>query len=109
MLDLNGAWGWSNIQSKDSLVEIVEKLKNYESMTWSEIEKINNSHLIPINKISKKARERLIERELGDLETLYSFRLSGRERLWGNRDNEAFYIIWWDPKHTVYPVQKKHT
>ena len=78
-------------------------------MTWGEIEKNNNSHLIPIDEISPKAKKRLKDVNLDYLEYLFSFRVSGRERLWGNRENEAFYIIWWDPKHTVYPVQKKHT
>ena len=109
MLDLNGPWGWLNIKLKDLLVEIVDKLKNFESMTWSEIESNKKSHLISLDKIAKKAQERLRERELDDLEELYSLRLSGKERIWGKRENEAFYIIWWDPDHTVYPVQKKHT
>ena len=109
MLDFNGPWGWLKIQLKDTLVEIVEKLKNFESMTWGEIDRSNKSHPIPSNKISREAQKRLIENELDDLENLYSIRLSGRGRIWGKRENEAFYIIWWDPNHTVYKVQKKHT
>lgn len=109
MLDLNGPWGWLNIKLKDLLVEIVDKLKNFESMTWGEIERNKKSHLISLDKIAKKAQERLRERELDDLEELYSLRLSGKERIWGKRENEAFYIIWWDPNHSVCPAQKKHT
>jgi hypothetical protein len=63
---------------------------------------------MPLNEIEKEASDRLRERELDDLE-LYSFRISAKERIWGIREREAFYIIWWDPGHTVYPVQKKHT
>jgi hypothetical protein len=39
LMDLNGPWGWLKIQLKDTLVEIVEKLKNFESMTWGEIDR----------------------------------------------------------------------
>jgi hypothetical protein len=46
MLDLNGPWGWLNIKLKDLLVEVVDKLKNFESMTWGEIERNKKSHLI---------------------------------------------------------------
>ncbi len=86
----------------------MKKLINFESMTWGEIDRNGKSHLMPLDKIEKKARERLKERELDDQE-LYSFHLSARERIWGIREIDAYYIIWWDPEHTVYPVQKKHT
>lgn len=109
LLDLRGPWGWLNIQQKKLVEEILEKLKHFESMTWSEIERSNNNHSISLNSIAKEAQDRLRERQLDDLEYLYSIRLSGRERIWGRRDNEAFYIIWWDPEHSVYPVFKKHT
>lgn len=109
MLDLNGPWGWLNIQSKEMIVSIMEKLKHFERMTWGEIDRSGKSHPMPLDKIAKKAQDRLRERELDDLEMLYSLRLSGRERIWGKRENEAFYIIWWDPAHSIYPVQKKYT
>lgn len=108
MIDLDGPWGWLNIRSKDTLVYIMEKLRNFETMTWREIDENRHNHPMPLEKIPKKARERLKERELDDQE-LYSFHLSAKERIWGIREREAFYIIWWDPEHTVYPVQKKHT
>jgi hypothetical protein len=108
MIDLEGPWGWLNIQSKDILVYIMEKLRYFESMTWGEIDANRHNHPMPLDKIPKTARERLKERELDDLE-LYSFHLSGKKRIWGIREREAFYIIWWDPEHTVYRVQKKHT
>lgn len=107
-MDLEGPWGWLNIQSKDILVSIMEKLGNFESMTWGEIDRNRHNHPMPFDEIPKEARERLKERELDDQE-LYSFHLSAKKRIWGKREREAFYIIWWDPEHTVYPVQKKHT
>lgn len=73
------------------------------------LDSVLKSHPIPFNKIAREAQKRLKEKELDDLEMLYSIRLSGKERIWGKRENEAFYIIWWDPNHTVCPVQKKHT
>ena len=106
MIDMEGDWGWFNISSKDKLIEIVEKLKQFETMTWGEIDRNRQSHNITVDRIPTKVKQRLKECKLDDLDTLYSLRLSGRERLWGNRDNEAFYIIWWDPNHTVYPVKK---
>ena len=91
------------------IVDIIEKLKHFESMTWGEIDRNKKSHSMSLEKIAKGAQDRLRERELDDLEMLYSLRLSGKERIWGKRENEAFYIIWWDSDHSIYPVQKKHT
>ena len=108
MIYFDGPRGWLNVQSKDILVDIIKKLRNFESMSWGEIDRSGQSHLMPLDKITKEAKERLKERELDDLE-LYSFHLSAKERIWGKRERETFYIIWWDPEHTVYPVQKKYT
>lgn len=109
MLDLKGCWGWEKIEKRDQLLEIVEKLKNFETMTWGEIDSSNKNHLIPCDKITREARDRLAQLKLDDMEDIYSIRLKSRERIWGKREIEAFYIIWWDPDHTVYPVSPKNT
>lgn len=77
-------------------------------MTWAEIEGDKN-HFMPVGKVSKDAKQRLREIGLDDRDTLFSFRLSGKQRLWGYREEAVLYILWWDPEHTVYPVAKKHT
>ncbi|MCP4214875.1 MAG: hypothetical protein GY765_09470 [bacterium] len=84
-------------------------MKNLESMTWGEIERKDQSHLIPVAGICSEARKRLDEIKLDDRDILYSLRLTGSERLWGIRDYDSFYLLWWDPNHSVYPVSKKHT
>jgi hypothetical protein len=44
MVDLNGPWGWNNVQSRDKLIYIIKKLGNFESMTW---ERNNSPVTIP--------------------------------------------------------------
>jgi hypothetical protein len=114
MLDIDGEWGWGNVESRDLILQIHSTLKGFETMTWAEIEnkkskKGKYNHLMPVNQICKRARDRLREIELDDFDTLYSLRLSNLERVWGKRDNEAFYLLWWDPEHTVCPVPPVHT
>ncbi|MDI6790003.1 MAG: hypothetical protein Q8M92_06900 [Candidatus Subteraquimicrobiales bacterium] len=115
MMDMAGPWGCGNICAQNGIVrDILSKLQDFETMTWAGLEaktglKGKQNHLMPVDKICKEARDRLKKIKLDDLDELYSFRLSGMKRLWGKRENEIFYVIWWDPKHTVYPVQKKHT
>jgi hypothetical protein len=80
-------------------------------MTWAEINHPNTGcHPIPIKELCSEAQKRLSQIELiATEEELFSLRLSGRERLWGIRERHIFKILWWDPKHEVYPVKKKHT
>lgn len=107
-IDYEGPWGFNNVNNADKIKGVLDKLKNFEGMTWGEIEGGEN-HLISITKVCKKARQRLVEINKNDYQDLFSFRLSGKERIWGIREMEAYYLLWWDPKHTVYLVQKKHT
>lgn len=109
MLDLHGEWGFSKIKDLTTFQTIKERLKNFETMTWGEIEKNRQNHYMETNKICKDAQKRLRKIRLLEYDTLYSLRFLGANRLWGIRDNEILYILWWDPKHTVYHIKKRHT
>ena len=110
MIDLNGKWGWLNID-EDTLINIIlPKIKSFEKMTWGEFTKRrSNHHSLPVKNIIKEAQDRLIEIELEDIETLFSFSISGEKRLWGIRDTVHCKILWWDQNHEIYPSEKKHT
>jgi hypothetical protein len=96
-------------------MDIHSSIASFETMTWSEIEKkvgphgTRHNHPMPVSDICPDARKRLRELVLDDFDTLYSLRITGERRLWGIRDNEAFYILWWDPHHSVCPVKKRYT
>jgi hypothetical protein len=34
LLNIDGEWGWGKIESRKKLLEVMEKLKYFESMTW---------------------------------------------------------------------------
>lgn len=90
------------------LKAILAKLAQVETMTWAELLS-TGSHPISVTDISRAARQHLGELGLEEVEELFSLRLSGRERVWGIRDRHRFKVLWYDPDHTVYPVEKKHT
>ncbi|MEM7583554.1 MAG: hypothetical protein AAF560_09265 [Acidobacteriota bacterium] len=92
-------------------IEVSAKLKNFEMMTWSEILVAGKkrNHSIPLEDLSKPARDRLVEIKLDDRDALISLRLSGLERIWGFLEDGTFYLVWWDPEHRVCPSYKKHT
>jgi len=108
-LDENGPWGRSKLSGFSIWDDILPKIQNFETMTWSEIE--SNKHLnhsVGVDSLCKEARERIFYLKLG-VDELFRFRLTGKQRLWGIRDRERFKILWWDPEHEVCPSTKKHT
>ena len=107
-LDQEGPWGWNNIPPEERWDILANKINSQESINWASL-KTSGSHNISVEKLSKAAKKRLSEIGYDDIDELFSLRISGKERIWGIRDRYALKILWWDPKHEVYPVQKKHT
>ncbi|MDE0638378.1 MAG: hypothetical protein OXI43_21255 [Candidatus Poribacteria bacterium] len=107
-IDDKGQWGWNNISCPDFLRNIWDKMRNFETMTWSQI--LGRSHhMIPVSDIIKPAQERLRELKHDDQEELVSLRLTGKQRLWAIRSGGEAFLLWWDPNHEICPSPKKHT
>ncbi len=88
---------------------VIARLSNFETMRWADI-KSSGSHTVGTQGIIKEARDRLIERKLEEwADHLTSLRISAKERLWGFLRGDVFHVLWWDPKHEVYPSSKKNT
>jgi hypothetical protein len=105
-MDMSGSWP-CNITT---LQNIQNRLHEYERMKWSGLG--GSSHPLPVNKIIPKAQKRLFDLGYVDYETLYQFDIkngNSKQRLWGLRTENIFKILWWDPKHEIYPVEKRHT
>ena len=102
-IDLEGPWGWTNIDKKLFFDKIIPRIRDFETMRWKEILGHDN-HPIPISKIAEKAQKRLAELNMDDSEYLISLRFMSRERMWGIRMHNTLKILWWDPNHEVYPV-----
>lgn len=58
------------------------------------------------NRVPQDRLARYYERQ-GD--ALARFRLGGTRRLYGFLVGNEFHILWWDPKHEVWPSAKKNT
>ena len=106
--DAFGAWHYL---SPEKLHEIREKLSNFESMTWHQIlvEGKKQNHTVEVSQLSPAARTRLPQMKLNDIDRLVSLRLMGKERIYGIRQGSALLLLWWDPDHAIYPVEKKNT
>jgi hypothetical protein len=108
IIDKDGPFGWDNVDHKDTIWEIIEKLSNFEKLKWPEILNRNN-HSIQVAQLCSEAKRRLQEIEQDDIDELISFRLDGRKRLWGIRHLNVLKILWWDPNHLVCPSRQKRT
>lgn len=107
-IDDNSPWGWNQITCPDFLRNIWDKMRNFETMTWSEILG-RNHHAIAVNDIIQPAQNRLEQLGYDDQAELVSFRLSNTERIWAIRSGEEAFLLWWDPNHEIYPSALKHT
>ncbi|WP_372174435.1 hypothetical protein [Xanthomonas axonopodis] len=110
LMDFDGPWGWHLVDRDQLRDEVHSKLKNLESMTWGEIAQAaggrsqgNNSHFVSVDKLRRDARQRLEQIGREDIDELFSIRLTGTCRIWGERDGRVFRVLWYDPRHEVCP------
>ncbi len=109
-IELCDPYGWHNLDVIMA-IHIKEKLSYFETMTWREIllDSKKQNHFISVDKLSKKAQDRLIETNQDDVEELLSLRLNGKERIWGVVEQGTLNLLWWDPNHQICPSTKKNT
>lgn len=109
-MEFSDPFGW-HILDANGIVSILEKLANFETMTWREIllDAKKQNHNVSVDKLIKEAQDRLTEISLDDLDELTSLHLTGKGRVWGIIDQGVMNLLWWDPEHQVCPSHKKHT
>ena len=119
------AWSFDYVDENDNKYsffmnvseELLKQFQSLERMTWQEIvsasggkKQGSNSHFIPISDISRKFKKKLdaLRYISKDLRTLFSLRLKGKLRLIGLIDENTgiFKIIWFDPDHEVYEINR---
>lgn len=101
-IDFDGPWCWTKMDF-DALRRVHERLSAFERMTFREIEGKQN-HQIPVERLGKEARDRLIELGIDEYDEVLSLRVTRVERVWGLRAPNGIYLLWWDPMHSVYPM-----
>lgn len=107
-IDMDGPFAWRGISGPD-LLRVQDYLTRLERMKWSEIlGRSTGNHQPKVNLISAAAQQRLRELDI-EVERLVSLRLTSLERIWGIREEAACSMLWWDPKHRVYPTRQRRT
>lgn len=97
--------GWHNLDSKDLILDIICKLKQFEKLKWSEIKNLQSCHTLPIEKIDTYARKVWKKSNLEEFnDQLFQIRISKANRVFGIIEKNIFYLLWNDPNHKVYPM-----
>lgn len=102
--DGDGPFRWDAI-TPDDLVEVLSRLAMFEGMSWQEIIDAG-SHPIETHRLEQPARSRLGEIQHDDLDNLMSLRISGAKRVWCIQHGCIMRVLWWDPGHQVYLVER---
>ena len=93
---------------------VIDKILSYSSLTWEEIKQQTHddgkskNHTLDYHGLSKAAKERIQKLELSveDQDSIFSFAFTNKIRIVGIKDGADFFVLWYDPKHEVYPVRK---
>jgi hypothetical protein len=107
-LDDDGPWGLGGLSQAET-VELLTAMTKFESQTINELfhtgewpGKCHDVTTLP----SKVARDRLVELGLSDQTKVWKLRIGGPGRLWGFLVGNVFHVVWWDPRHEVWPSSK---
>jgi len=105
---LDGPFGWNRATEAENLF-VRSKLGEFETMRWFELHD-KQHHYLSWDSLSKDAQDDFKRRFRDEeRETIFSFRLSNKQRVIGLRLSGVFEIIWWDPEHEFCPSEKKNT
>jgi hypothetical protein len=94
-----------NCASIADFVEIFNKLDNYRTWKWREIEQRNHTSN-GFMQIKELHVHKMLEKHFASLkiddDVVYKIEIKGRHRVWGIRHGSVFYLIWNDEEHRFY-------
>lgn len=111
--DIIGQWSWGLKRNRLEL-EYEETIKPYlvhpENTKWGTLEmekygRFNKTkhHHMPLGGLNEEIQTRWKEIGLEHPE-VFTFRITGKKRIWGFRRVNNYFIVWWDPEHQLIPM-----
>lgn len=104
--ELVDPWPWTAISPEDA-VRVHRLLSDLEKMTWGEA--CQGGTKVKLERLADappRVRHVLEDCQRDDVDHLVNIRLTGVERIWGVRRGNACHLLWWDPRHEVWPAPK---
>lgn len=96
--DKGGLFCWPKGQPEE--LEIVNKLHDFDSMTWADIQG-KQHHYLSTSSLSRQAIKRLVDIKLDDeADNLFSFHLQGKPRVIAIKHGNIAKLLWYDPEHS---------
>lgn len=108
--DHEGRWRFCDLQG-DELRDVLQKMSHLESMTVGEVRatrKLFKEYELPGGLIDE-AIQRLVDMGRDDMTAIHRLEFTGTQRLYGFLHSNVFHVVWWDPKHEIWPSKKRHT
>lgn len=103
-------FGFNTEVQSNFVHEIKPHLDNYTTMKWEDVKKRKSCHYFDVVDLDKELQDRIFELfEDTAPETLFQIRLNSTHRIFGYVENGIFYLLFNDPEHQGYAVEKKHT
>ena len=59
----------------------------------------SNSHGVPVERLTRQAKDHLAEIGQDDVSERFSLRLTATTRIYGIRDRRALKLLWYDPHY----------
>lgn len=90
-MDSDGKWGWNKFESS-FVQEVMQRIFEAQKLTWQD-HRDSGSHPVKVVDLIHEAQKRLVQIEKDDVDELYSFRISGKKRIWGIREGNILWIL----------------
>jgi hypothetical protein len=108
LLVMQTPFGWKELEH-DAAITLRERLASYESMKWKEIVLSYRSHIVKPTDLCREAQEHLAAIEQDDIDSLVSLGITQKSRVFGILEHNVLKVLWWDPEHEVWPMEKPNT
>lgn len=109
VLNDNYKWNWYQFYDQNKLIEVFQKLGEIEKNTFNEVCQNPNHHPIQIIDLGIEAQRELERLKIIDHESVFSFRLEGKLRVFCLFSANVMSLLWLDLNHEVFPSVKRHT
>ena len=115
-IDRNGKFAFDINRPDFNHKEFLEKMINYSTISWNIIKQHTHDnakskhHFLDVQTLSKDAQDRIKQLHIEEyIDNIFSFAFTSKCRIIGIREDEYFYVLWYDPNHQVCVSNKKHT
>lgn len=98
-------FGWDKVDILHCLRVVIQGLHSYEGLTWREVRCKNHCHPWVVNELPTEFYQRLEERQIF-VDELFQISLGNKPRVLGYKHGKVFYLIWYDPKHKFWPINR---